>query len=203
MKIISEQLINLPDIVEALQKGKTMVYPTETCYGLGCDATKQEAVDKIFAIKKRQKEKTVLVVMSNVDMAMRYVDWNPTLARLADTFWPGPLTIVAPLKSGVFLPQGIVSSDNTIAFRVSNHSFVDELCKLLGVPIVSTSANIASEASPYDIQDVKKVFVDAVDNPDILIDSGILPDHSPSTIVRVVEDTVEILRQGEIVVSSK
>ncbi|MEK7083969.1 MAG: L-threonylcarbamoyladenylate synthase [Patescibacteria group bacterium] len=200
MKIISQNNCNVVEIVQALQNGHTLVYPTETCYGLGCDATNAAAVARIFDIKKRQKHKPVLVIMANREMAMEYIAWNPTIERLADRYWPGALTIVAPPNdAGCFAP-GILGPRGMAAFRVTSHPFAQELCAALGRPLVSTSANIASLESPYDIQEVLSMFAETLPQPDIVIDAGSLPHESPSTIVRVVDDAIEVLRQGEVIV---
>jgi L-threonylcarbamoyladenylate synthase len=201
MTIISEQSISIPDIVSALKDGKTIVYPTETCYGLGCDALNIDAVQKIFSIKKRQKEKPLLVVASSVSMMMEYVEWNQTLEIVAERYWPGPLTVVTELRPDVELPAGVVGLDRTLAFRVTGHPLAAAISAALGRPIVSTSANISSEASPYDIESVLDMFGGAEHQPDIIIDGGTLTPNSPSTIVRVKNDRVEVIRQGEVIVS--
>lgn len=201
MQILKLSDVTPADIAVQLRKGKTVVYPTETCYGLGCDATNQDAVHKVFEIKKRQKQKTVLVIASDVSMIMDYVTWNPTLERIAQAYWPGPVTVVTHVSAGGALPEGIVREDNTIAFRVTNHPFAQELSAELGRPIVSTSANVAAEESPYDSDAVQKMFANNAAQPDIFIDGGALPHHAPSTIIRVDNDHIDILRQGEVVVS--
>jgi len=200
MEIIKKENIKIEEIVEALKAGKTIVYPTETCYGLGCDATNESAVEKIFKIKQRQKNKPVLVVASDIGMMMKYVDCGPVIMKIAEKYWPGPLTVVAPLKPGVDMPPGVVGEDNTLAFRITNHPLASELSKEFGKPIVSTSANIASHESPYDIKSVLDMFSNGENQPDIVIDAGSLPHHSPSTIVRIKGGEVEVLRQGEVVV---
>lgn len=201
MKIIKLHEVDLDSLVDVLKQGQTLVYPTETTYGLGCDATNTEAVNKVFQIKKRQKDKSVLVIASHVNMMMDYVKWTPKMQELAMKYWPGPLTMVVPLKRRVELPEGVVSPDNTIAFRVTEHPLVFELTEKLGRPLVSTSANIASLESPYDIESVLAMFQDAEAQPDIIIDAGELPHHAPSTVIKVVGNFIEVLRQGEVVVN--
>ena len=200
MKIIKQSEIDIAQIVGELKEGKTIVYPTETCYGLGCDATNAEAVEKIFAIKKRQSDKAVLVLVPDVEMVMQYVDWNEQLEELSQKYWPGPLTVVTKVKENTALPKGVLSSDNTLAFRVTEHPFAKELAEFLGKPLFSTSANISSHASPYDIESVLKMFENTDNQPDVIIDAGTLPHRSPSTIVRVENGELSVLRQGEIVV---
>lgn len=203
MLCISSDNIDIKSIVKSLYEGKTFVYPTETCYGLGCDATNQKAVDNIFFIKQRQKDKPVLVLMADVAMAMEYVEWNETIQSLADKYWPGPLTIVAHRRHKDEFATGIVGPFGMVAFRVTSHPVAQEIVSKLGKPLVSTSANIASHESPYDIEDVLSMFDGQDYQPDIVIDAGSLPHESPSTIVRVNSDrTIEVLREGGIVIPS-
>jgi len=200
MTIVSEQQVVVSDIVQQLKEGTVIVYPPETSYGLGCDATNQDAVDNIFQIKKRQREKTLLVVFPNIDMIKIYVSWTPTLQKLADLYWPGPLTIVAPLYHRGSLADGVVADDNTIAFRVSSYPLVFSISDTLGLPLISTSANISAEESSYDVKNIINTFADQEYQPELLIDAGSLPHHSPSTIVRVEGTAVSVIRQGELVV---
>lgn len=200
MQILQQSKINIEEIIGALKSGQTIVYPTETCYGLGCDATNAGAVDKLFTIKQRQKDKPMLVLMADIAMAMEYVSWNTTLKRLAQQYWPGPLTVVAPLLDEVDIAPSLIGSHRMLAFRVTSHPFAQELVRGLGKPLVSTSANIAAEASPYDIAAVLAMFEHTAHQPDIIIDAGPLPHRAPSTIVRVSGDRIEIIRQGDVVV---
>lgn len=202
MIIIPQETARISDIVSELRAGKTLVYPTETCYGLGCNALDADAVARVFAIKQRQKDKTVLVLMADEEMAMEYVVWNETLERIARMYWPGPLTVVAESKSGMSFPRGILGSRGMLAFRITGHQLASELVRALGRPLVSTSANIASEESPYDIDAVIGMFSDKIIQPDIVIDAGVLPHHNPSTIVRIQDQGVVVLRQGEVQMGS-
>lgn len=204
MHIIPESQLNIDDIVTALNEGKTIVYPTETCYGLGCDAHNEEAVARLFAIKARQENKSMLVVVPDISMLFEYVVWHKRLQQIADRFWPGALTVVAQTHPDVSLPKGIVGPGNTIAFRVTSHPLASELSQRLGRPIVSTSANVASFESPYDMESVLAMYENSPHQPDIIIDAGALPHRSPSTVVKVSpQGKVDVLRQGEIIVPTK
>ena len=200
MNIIKKQDLDITTIVSSLKNGETLVYPTETCYGLGCDATNEGAVNKVFEIKSRQKNKALLVVAADISMMMKYVIWNETLQRIADRYWPGALTVVAKSAQDSLLPAGVVAEDDTIAFRITNHHLAAEISKSLGGPLVSTSANVAELESPYDISAVVQMFQNNEHQPDTIIDAGELPHHSASTIVRVSDNKIEVLRQGEVVV---
>lgn len=200
MKFIKSDNLVIDEVVLALQAGQTLVYPTETCYGLGCDATNEASVNQIFAIKHRPLGKSLLVVGGDASLMMEYVKWGTTLEALANKYWPGPLTIVAPIKAGLALPRGVVGAGNTLAFRVTSHPIAAEISNRLGKPIVSTSANISDLESPYDSASVISMFEHNEPQPDIFIDAGELPYQSPSTIVKILNGKVEVLRQGEIVI---
>ena len=200
MQVIKQENLNVDEIVEALKQGKVIVYPTETVYGLGCDATNQNAVDKIFKIKQRQQEKSVLVVASNVDMMVDYISWSKKLHELSDKYWPGPLTVVVSARPENELAHGVVAGDGTVAFRITDYPLAVELSKKLDKPLVSTSANISAQESSYDIESILKMFVGQEFQPDIIIDAGELPHHAPSTIVKVDGENLEVLRQGELII---
>lgn len=200
MQIIPQEQLDIEMMVTALKQGSTVIYPTETCYGLGCDATHVQAVENIFAIKQRQREKTVLVLMADVAMAMDYVEWTPTLEHIARQYWPGALTVVVPVKEGGGLAPGVVRSDGTIAFRITDHYMAKEMVQALGKPLVSTSANISDMGNPYSLDEVLSMFEYAAHQPDIIIDGGHLVERAPSTIVKIDGEHVEVLRQGEVVV---
>lgn len=202
MNIIPIKELNISDVVEQLKHGKTLVYPTETVYGLGCDATNVASVKRIFDIKHRQKEKSVLVLMANIAMAKEYAVWSPFLEELASKYWPGPLTVVVKVKPDTGLAPGVIASDGTIAFRITDHPVAEKIAVALGAPLVSTSANIASMQSPSDIEDVKHMFEKEQAQPDVIIDAGVLPEQLPSTVVSVVDGQPYVLRQGKIVVDT-
>ncbi|MBT4153678.1 MAG: threonylcarbamoyl-AMP synthase [Candidatus Magasanikbacteria bacterium] len=200
MEVIPINNIDITQIVAALKEGKTIVYPTETCYGLGADATNEAAVAKLFAIKKRQQEKSMLMLMADEPMVQEYVAWNHQLHDIAQTYWPGPLTLVSNRFDDVPLASGVIAPDNTIALRITAHPLAAEITSALGKPIVSTSANISEHDSAYDIEHVIAMFTDQKEQPDIIIDAGDLPHQSPSTIVKIEEHGLHVIRQGELII---
>ena len=196
---------NLAKIISELIFGKTIVFPTETSYGLGCDATNQSAVNKIFGIKGRPDNKPLLVVVPSVEAAKKIIEWNPILEKIAKKYWPGPLTVVGeavrPLSWDRMLAKGVVSEDGTVAVRVTNFPFLKSVTEKLGRPLVATSANVSSESDNYSADDVIKCFIGREAVPDLILNGGVLPKNSPTTIVRVYNDRMVILRQGEINIS--
>ena len=208
MQILSPD--QLEEAAVMLKKGKILVFPTETSYGLGCDATNQSAVDKIFKIKERSADKQLMMVVPEVEMAKKYLAWNSLVDRVAIKYWPGPVTVVAEyigniLKAGLgkiqkvyLLANGVVSDAGTLAVRVTAHPVVKFLSEKLGRPLVATSANIAGAGEIYDSQKLVKVFSTRAVQPDALVDNGLLPHHLPTTLVRIRQGKLEILRQGEV-----
>jgi L-threonylcarbamoyladenylate synthase len=124
-------------------------------------------------------------------MARKYLVWNDLLEDLASKYWPGPLTVVGDYNHKEKLAVGVVSKDNTIAVRVTNHPIAKFLSEKLARPLVATSANLADAG---DVYDSKKIQIKS----DILIDGGVLPQNPPTTIVSVVNSNLKILRQGQI-----
>lgn len=198
MRIISETTVNTKELVDALKQGASFVYPTETCYGLGADATSDDAVKKLFEIKERPQNKPMLVVFSSVETAKQYVEWDSVLDAISAKYWPGPLTVVVSVKENAPFSHFLVGTDRTIAFRISSHPLVQRITTELGGPVVSTSANIAGGENPYSVEAVLKSFAEKGMQPDFVIDAGTLPYSSPSTIVKIKDKKFEVLRQGDI-----
>jgi len=209
MRVLDKQ--NLDEAVKILKQGGILVFPTETAYGLGCDATNQKAVDKIFQIKGRPEDKSILVVVPDVEMAKKYLSWNAWLNKISYKYWPGPLTVVgnfigaffakqglAKVSRQYFLAKGVVTPSDTIGVRVTAHPVVKYLSEQLGVPLVATSANIAGAGNLYDARAVEEMFTGREFQPDAILDFGILPSNPPTTVVSIVDGAIKILRQGEI-----
>lgn len=195
MKIMTE--CNLAQIVSEILNGKVLVFPTETSYGLGCDATNQESVDKIFKIKGRTDDKPLLIVVDSIESAKKYLRWNEMLEKLAQKYWPGSLTIVGEYIGGN-LAKGVVSKDNTIAVRVSDFSFLKSITQKIQKPLVATSANLAGEPSLFDPREIVKVFSEKENQPDLILNYGVLPKSEPTTLVSIVGDKIKILRRGTL-----
>src|SRR3989339_841173 len=154
-----------------------------------------------FEIKKRVGDKPLLVVVPDVAMAKKYLEWNATLDNLAKKYWPGALTIVGKCRKKIFgknLVSGAVGKDNTVAVRVTAHPFLKLITEKLGVPLVATSANLADAGEIYDSAEAIKIFANLENAPDAIVDAGVLPKNLPSTIVSVVDDNIKVLRQGSV-----
>jgi L-threonylcarbamoyladenylate synthase len=172
--------------VAVLRRGGLVVYPTETAYALGCDATNAKARRRLCKVKNRERAKQLPLIMSSLAAARRVVRFNAEALRLARKYWPGPLTLRLPEKGKI---------SHTIALRVSSHPVARALAARLGRPIVSTSANMSGEPVKYDIV---SVFHDLGFKPDFVLDAGTLLPTPPSTIVGFDQGQPRVLRSGPI-----
>ncbi|OGH91288.1 MAG: threonylcarbamoyl-AMP synthase [Candidatus Magasanikbacteria bacterium RIFOXYD2_FULL_39_9] len=196
MQILKE--CYLSQAVASLLEGKVLVFPTETSYGLGCDATSQKSVDKIFKMKGRGDDKPLLIVVPTIDVARKYLEWNDAVDRLAKAHWPGALTIVGMAKPNSGLANGVISKFGTVAVRVSANNVVKFLSESLGKALVATSANISGAGDVYNSSEAQAMFSEKVFQPDIILDYGQLEKRPPTTIVDATKDKIKILRQGQV-----
>jgi L-threonylcarbamoyladenylate synthase len=171
------------------------VYPTETAYGLGADFFSPRAYRSIFAIKYRDSKKVLPVIVPDMQYATTLVEFTPQASRLAAEYWPGPLTLVLPF---LYKKQYEYHTDPYLALRVSSHPFAASLARAFGKPLIATSANTSGGSVCYTVADVLRQFEDNRSQPDLLIDSGELPQALPSTIIKIGRDSTEVIRNGSI-----
>lgn len=181
--------IIMEPISEALGKGAVIVYPTETCYGIGCIVENKEAVKKVYEIKKRSRKKALPIIVSDLGMAGKYCYITRDAERLVRKFMPGPLSLVVRKKKRV--PD--IVSKGTVSFRISSNEFAGDLCKKLGKALVATSANIEGEAEIYSGEEVIRQFMDKAD---IVVVQGDLRKRMPSTVFDVEKG--KVLRKGPV-----
>ncbi len=180
--------MNLEQAAQELEKGNIIVYPTETSYALGVDATNSEAVEKIFNIKKRDKGKALSIIVSSIEMIEKYAVINDNARKLVAKLMPGPLTLVVPVKKRT-LPENLCK--DSVAFRISSNKIANEICSKLGKPITATSANLSGNEPIYNIEEVRKQF------PNLLvIDTGNLPKNKVSTVYNTISK--KVLRKGPV-----
>lgn len=174
-------------------QSSVFVYPTETCYGLGCDAARIDLVEKIYQIKDRDYRKQLSWIVTDIEMAKRYVKFSAKALNLAQKHWPGPLTLVLPSKK----------SSRLIAMRASSHPIAQKIVKRLNQPIISTSANLSGGSNCYSVKEVISQFKIQKFQPDFVINGGDLPPCPPTTIALVIKGKIKILRQGGLFLKSK
>lgn len=181
-------------MVRALRDGKVIAYPTETVYGLGCDATNKKAVKKIYAIKGKSEQKQLLVLVASSAMAKKYVTFNKPAQRLATTYWPGALTLVLPTT-----PLGKkLFGTLTLGVRISSNPIAQAIVKSLGEPLVSTSANLTGQAASRSGQEAMESFAKCDSEPDLILDAGKLKKSKGSTIVDCTGVDFKIIRKGDL-----
>ncbi len=180
---------------ETIQKGGTVVFPTDTVYGIGCDPRNQDAINKIYKIKGREKIKRLPVLAYSKKDIANIAFFDEISEKIADKFWPGPVTLILRIKDKKI--EKALDLKDKIAVRVPNHSCVLALlekCRLL----VGTSANFSGESSFSDSKEVASKF----SGYDILLDGGQISNSYESTIVEVVNNELKIVREGKIKMES-
>lgn len=180
---------------EILRRGGVVAFPTETSYGLAADAADPGAVKKIYRIKGREKGKPLPLIAASFAQAARYVVLHGLALRIAKKYWPGPVTIVAPLKDPALAKAlGVREA----AIRVPASSIARSLAKKVGRPITSTSANLSGAPVAFSGEEVIAVFSQRRSRPDLLLDAGKLRRRPPSTIIRIEGTDIMTLRQGAV-----
>ena len=181
---------------EVLQSGGTVVYPTDTAYGLGANALSEAAIEKIFRIKQRAKEKPLSIGVKNVAMAKKFAVISPSAEKFLREIWPGPITVILHKRS--MLPD-ILTNGRPIGLRCSKNCFNKAIFRYINFPITATSANISGEAAIYDPYELLQSFRRYPKSmPDLLLDAGPLPKILPSTIIDLTAPEPKILRVGPV-----
>jgi L-threonylcarbamoyladenylate synthase len=182
------------DAIDALRNGELVVYPTETFYAIGADATSPIALERVFALKGREPGKAVALITADAASAFALAREVPQLARrLADKFWPGPLTLVMPAAHG--LHPALVGPDGGVGVRVSPHPVACALAAGLGRPLTATSANLAGNPPAVTLDAARAELGNKIK---IYLDGGTLAGGAPSTVVAVTADGIRVLRAGAI-----
>jgi len=183
--------------IRSLRNQGLIIYPTETCYGLGADATDHKAIDKVFSFKGHRREKPISIAVANKQMAEKYVQTNQTAENIYRHLLPGPITVVSQSLEKV--DPRLETDRKTLGIRIPAYPLILKLIKTFGKPITSTSANVSGGKTPYSIESIlsqvserKKRLID------IIIDAGKLPHRLPSSVVDTTLNMPTLLRQGEI-----
>ena len=144
-----------------LNNGGVILYPSDTIPGIGCDATNEIAINKIFEIKNRPEQKSLILLVSSEAMLQRYVEEVPDVAWDLIDYADKPTTIIYP--KGKNLPQVCFAPDGSVAIRIVKNGYLNKLIQKLGKPLVSTSANLSGEPSPLKMEEISKSLVEKVD----------------------------------------
>lgn len=195
MRVLSISDQNIAATISSLRNGGVIAHATETCYGLACDLSNPAAVQKLFDIKRRAGDQPVSALFASAENTKPYVTWNEEAAGLAAEQWPGPLTIILPLKPDA--PTKLYPTPGggtTIGLRVSSHPLAGRLAELMGPPLSTTSANLHGQPSAYSAAEIMDQFTGQSVQPDLVLDSGPLPKNPSSKVIDLSGGGMRVVR---------
>ncbi|MDR2890335.1 MAG: threonylcarbamoyl-AMP synthase [Alistipes sp.] len=180
-------------VVDVLKKGGVILYPTDTVWGIGCDATNGEAVARVYALKRSADKRAMTILVGSMDDVGRYVRRVPEVAWQLLEVAEDPLTLILPGGCGV--APGLIPDEGTVGIRVPRHEFCTALLRRLGRPLVSTSANISGEATPLTFDEIAAEIREGVDMAVAQKFEG-RPTRRPSSIISLGEGgEIKIIRE--------
>lgn len=182
----------IKEATKAIKKGKIVVCPTDTVYGLLCDARNKKAVEKLFKIKKRKKEKPIPIFVKGIEAAKKLAQIDKKQEKFLKSAWPGKVTAILKRKGKIKL-YGI--DKKTIGLRIPKYKLVNILLKKLNRPLTGTSANISDNPPSTKIKEVLPQFKNQKLKPDLVLDAGDLKPSKPSTVIDLTEKKIKILRK--------
>jgi len=179
--------------IEVLRSGGVILYPTDTVWGIGCDATNKEAVKRIFEIKKRVDTKAMLVLIDSPAKLQAYVEEIPDMAWDLIELTEKPLTIIYPEAKN--LAENLIADDKSIGIRVTSEEFSRKLCSQFRKPIVSTSANVSGETTPTNFKQISESIKSAVDYV-VNYRQNDVSQPKPSSIIKLGKgNLIQIIRE--------
>lgn len=183
---------DMQEALDCLRKGGVILYPTDTIWGIGCDARNSEAVKRIYNIKNRIDSKSMLVLVNNEKALENIIEDIPEITWDLLEVAANPLTIIYDKAFGI--AKELIAKDGSVGVRISKESFSNELCKRLGAPIVSTSANISGEKSPSNFKEISDNIKNKVDYI-VHYRQNEVSSHTPSNIIKLSKGgVIKIIR---------
>ncbi len=178
--------------IEVLESGGLILYPTDTVWGIGCDATNEEGIGKIYQLKKRPDSKTMICLVANDFMLEKHIETVPELAYDILDLADKPTTIIYDNPRGV--AQNLIAKDNTLAIRVASDTFCKRLISTFKKPIVSTSANLGGQPTPSSYTEISQTILKGVDY--VVNLQRDIKKARPSSIIKLANDgTVQVIRE--------
>lgn len=186
----------LKEVATAIKNGKVVVFPTETVYGIGTNGLDEKAIEKLYKLKKRPKNKPISLLVNNIDMINDIAEDITELEyKLINKFMPGPLTIILKKKNKI--PNILTANSSTVGIRIPQNEIAIKLIEYAKVPIATSSANISGKSSGINLKNIMKDFNDDID---YYIDGGFSKIGIASTVVQVLDGIPHILREGVITI---
>jgi L-threonylcarbamoyladenylate synthase len=179
--------------VEVLSSGGTLLYPTDTIWGLGCDATNKTAVEKIYKIKSRSEAKSLIILLDSIDNLSEYIEKVPDITADLLASISNPVTII--YSNARKLASNVIAQDGTIAIRIVKDDFCSELIRRFGKPIVSTSANISGQEPPAVFSQISDEIKNTTDYI-VKYKQDYFTRSKPSTIIRLNDDGMYTIIRG-------
>lgn len=192
-RLTENEIADIKSAVDILRKGGVVLYPTDTVWGIGCDARSESGVARIYDIKKRQSTKAMITLVDSIGMLERVVANVPEPAYSLIEYSEKPLTII--YDKAINVAPNLIAEDGSIAVRVTRNLFAATICRFLKAPLVSTSANISGAPTPLCFSDIPTDIIDAVDYV-CLSHRTEIPAVKPSTIIQLHDNGVfKLIRQ--------
>lgn len=192
----------IAEALTVLRSGGSVVYPTETCYGLACDLTDRIAVERVFALKARPANMPVSALFPSIEAAKAYTQWTTEAEKIAKAHLPGPLTLILRIRPDA--PKKIYptpSGGETLGVRISSHPVAQALAAGIGGhPLSTTSANIHGKDAPYTLEEIRAQFQNEGLRPELILDGGTLPRKPPSTVIDLTNGE-HVIRKGDVLLS--
>ncbi|MFY9458084.1 MAG: L-threonylcarbamoyladenylate synthase [Candidatus Spechtbacterales bacterium] len=184
------------EAVSILKKGGSVVYPTDTVYGLGVNPFDDFAVGRLFRIKKRLRDKPIALIVKSIAMAKKLAYIDTRKEKVLRSVWPGAVSII--LRKRDIISPIISAGTNTVSLRMPKNDFCINLLKAFNGPITSTSANISGENHTNDASEFRNRFSREIYRPDLVIDAGVLDKTMPSTVLDLTKPVPKITRIGPV-----
>jgi L-threonylcarbamoyladenylate synthase len=184
----------IKEVVKCLQSGDSVVYPTDTIYGLGCDALNEKAVDVIFRIKRRTLGQAVSVMVRDIEEIKKFAYLNEKKEAIVKKLLPGPFTLI--FQSKKIIPSIVSGGGLSIGFRIPDNEITRSICEYFENPVVTTSVNLAGKEPLNDPFKIVDLFRNIAPRPDIILDFGKISNPMASTVIDLSGKDPKIIRSG-------